>query len=112
MQTNETAGIKNIVLVHGAFVDGSGWQGVYRALKENGYSVSVVQNPTITLAGDVSATRRAIAAQDGPVILVGHSYGRNGASETSMAGAGRSQASRLINLVPHKPPQSYLAVTR
>jgi pimeloyl-ACP methyl ester carboxylesterase len=75
MQTNETAGTKNIVLVHGAFVDGSGWQGVYRALKENGYSVSVVQNPTITLAGDVSATRRAIAAQDGPVILVGHSYG-------------------------------------
>ena len=68
-------GIRNVVLVHGGFVDGSGWEGVYRALTKSGHSVTVVQNPTISLADDVAVTRRAIAAQDGPVILVGHSYG-------------------------------------
>jgi pimeloyl-ACP methyl ester carboxylesterase len=68
-------GIKNIVLVHGGFVDGSGWEGVYKALKKNGYTVSVVQNPTVSLADDVAVTRRVLAAQNGPVILVGHSYG-------------------------------------
>jgi pimeloyl-ACP methyl ester carboxylesterase len=67
--------IKNVVLVHGGFVDGSGWQGVYKILKKDGYSVSIVQNPTVTLAGDVAYTRRVIASQEGPVILVGHSYG-------------------------------------
>jgi pimeloyl-ACP methyl ester carboxylesterase len=66
---------RNIVLVHGGFVDGSGWEGVYNALRRDGFAVSVVQNPTISLAGDVDATRRVVAAQDGPVILVGHSYG-------------------------------------
>src|SRR5450432_3507221 len=66
---------KNIVLVHGGFVDGSGWQGVYNALTKKGYTVAVVQNPTVTLADDVAVTKRTIAAQDGPVILVGHSYG-------------------------------------
>ena len=69
------AGIRNVVLVHGGFVDGSGWEGVYRALTKSGHSVTVVQNPTISLADDVAVTKRAIAAQDGPVILVGHSYG-------------------------------------
>jgi len=64
-----------IVLVHGGFVDGSGWQGVYKILKENGYSVSIVQNPTVTLEDDVAVTRRTIASQKGPVVLVGHSYG-------------------------------------
>lgn len=64
-----------IVLVHGAFADGSGWEGVYTILKRNGYQASIVQNPTITLADDVAATRRVIDAQGGPVILVGHSYG-------------------------------------
>lgn len=64
-----------IVLVHGGFVDGSGWQGVYKILKNDGYEVTVVQNPTITLADDVAVTRRAVAAQNRPVILVGHSYG-------------------------------------
>jgi pimeloyl-ACP methyl ester carboxylesterase len=64
-----------VVLVHGAFVDGSGWEGVYSILKQNGYHASIVQNPTITLADDVAAARRVIDAQDGPVILVGHSYG-------------------------------------
>ena len=65
----------NVVLVHGGFVDGSGWQGVYSILKRDGYNVSIVQNPTLSLEGDVAATRRVIDAQDGPVILVGHSYG-------------------------------------
>jgi len=69
------AGVKNVVLVHGGFVDGAGWEGVYRVLRKEGYTVSIVQNPTISLADDVAATRRAIAALDGPVILVGHSYG-------------------------------------
>src|SRR6185295_9575887 len=65
----------NVVLVHGGFVDGSGWEGVYKILTKDGYKVSVVQNPTISLADDVIATRRVVAAQDGPVVLVGHSYG-------------------------------------
>ena len=65
----------SIVLVHGGFVDGSGWQGVYEHLKKDGYSVSVVQNPTLSLADDVAVTKRAIDAQSEPVILVGHSYG-------------------------------------
>jgi pimeloyl-ACP methyl ester carboxylesterase len=65
----------NIVLIHGGFVDGSGWQGVYGILRKKGYNVSVVQNPTISLQDDVAITRRVIAAQTGPVVLVGHSYG-------------------------------------
>jgi pimeloyl-ACP methyl ester carboxylesterase len=67
--------MKNIVLVHGGFVDGSGWEGVYSILKKDGYSVSIVQNPTISLKDDVAVTKRILAAQDGPAILVGHSYG-------------------------------------
>src|SRR5882724_10187880 len=66
---------KAIVLVHGGFVDGSGWEEVYYILKKDGYKVTIVQNPTISLTDDVAATKRAIAAQNGPVILVGHSYG-------------------------------------
>src|SRR5918999_6598004 len=65
----------NIVLVHGAWADGSGWEGVYRSLRKESFSVSVVQNATISLADDVQATRRILTAQNGPVILVGHSYG-------------------------------------
>jgi pimeloyl-ACP methyl ester carboxylesterase len=65
----------NIVLVHGGFVDGSGWEGVYKILRKDGYTVSIVQNPTISLADDVAATKRIIALQNGPVVLVGHSYG-------------------------------------
>jgi pimeloyl-ACP methyl ester carboxylesterase len=65
----------SIVLVHGGFVDGSGWQGVYSLLRKQGYSVTIVQNPTLSLEDDVAVTRRAVAAQSGPVILVGHSYG-------------------------------------
>ena len=65
----------NVVLVHGGFVDGSGWEGVYRSLRKDGHTVSIVQNPTISLADDVLVTKRVIAAQNGPVLLVGHSYG-------------------------------------
>ena len=68
-------GVKNIVLVHGGFVDGSGWQGVYDVLKKDGYNVSIVQNPTTSLAEDVAVTKRMLAAQNGSAILVGHSYG-------------------------------------
>ncbi len=64
-----------VVLVHGGFVDGAGWEGVYNVLKKDGYNVSIVQNPTTSLADDVAATRLAIAQAPGPVLLVGHSYG-------------------------------------
>ena len=74
-QADKPTAIRNVVLVHGGFVDGSGWAGVHRLLTKDGYNVSVVQQPTISLADDVAVTRRAIAAQSGPVILVGHSYG-------------------------------------
>ena len=67
--------VRNIVLVHGAWADGSGWKGVYDILKRDGYTVSVVPNPDTGLADDVAATRRVLARQNGPVILVGHSYG-------------------------------------
>jgi pimeloyl-ACP methyl ester carboxylesterase len=66
---------RNVVLVHGGFVDGSGWQAVYNILTNDGYNVRVVQNPTLSLEGDAAATRWVIDAQDGPVVLVGHSYG-------------------------------------
>ncbi|PLP60370.1 alpha/beta hydrolase [Mesorhizobium loti] len=71
----QSAPVKSIVLVHGGFVDGSGWQGVYDILKKDGYKVSIVQNPTTSLADDVAVTKRTIAAAEGDVILVGHSYG-------------------------------------
>jgi pimeloyl-ACP methyl ester carboxylesterase len=64
-----------VVLVHGGFVDGSGWEGVYKILRKDGYIVSIVQNPTISLTEDVAATKRIVATHNGPVILVGHSYG-------------------------------------
>jgi pimeloyl-ACP methyl ester carboxylesterase len=64
-----------VVLVHGGFVDGSGWQGVHRVLTNDGFEVIVVQNPTLSLADDVAVTKRAIAAAKHPVVLVGHSYG-------------------------------------
>jgi pimeloyl-ACP methyl ester carboxylesterase len=64
-----------VVLVHGGFVDGAGWEGVYSILRQDGYDVSIVQNPTVSLAGDVAATRQVIEQAKGPVVLVGHSYG-------------------------------------
>jgi pimeloyl-ACP methyl ester carboxylesterase len=65
----------SVVLVHGGFVDGSGWKGVYKILRDEGYTVSVVQHPTVSLDDDVAATKRVIDSQGRPVILVGHSYG-------------------------------------
>src|SRR3989454_8293048 len=75
MPATGTSETMNIVLVHGGFVDGSGWAAVYKILKKDGYNVIVVQNPTLSLADDVAVTKRAIASQDGRVLLVGHSYG-------------------------------------
>jgi pimeloyl-ACP methyl ester carboxylesterase len=72
---NASSAAANVVLVHGGFVDGSGWQAVYDLLKQDGHQVAVVQNPTLSLEGDAAATRLIIDAQDGPVVLVGHSYG-------------------------------------
>ena len=69
------AKVSNVVLVHGGFVDGAGWRGVYDILKKEGFNVSIVQNPTLSLAGDATATKLIIDSQPGPVILVGHSYG-------------------------------------
>src|SRR6266446_5445816 len=67
--------IRNIVLVHGAWADGSGWKGVYDSLVKDGYNVSIVQEPETSFKEDVAATKRTLALQDGPCILVGHSYG-------------------------------------
>jgi pimeloyl-ACP methyl ester carboxylesterase len=74
----------NIVLVHGGFVDGAGWRGVYDILKKDGFNVGIVQNPTISLAGDVAATNLIIDSQSGPVTLVGHSYGGAVITEAGM----------------------------
>ncbi|MBB3398682.1 MULTISPECIES: alpha/beta hydrolase [unclassified Rhizobium] len=106
-----------IVLVHGGFVDGSGWEGVYEILKRDGYEVIIVQNPTISLADDVAVTKRAIATASGNVILVGHSYGGAVVSEagsdpkvssivyiTAFAlDAGESVASLIANPPPGTP---------
>ncbi len=75
MTATSAAASVSVVLVHGGFVDGSGWQGVYNILQQHGYRVSIVQNPTLSLEDDVAVTKRVIAAQPGAVILVGHSYG-------------------------------------
>src|SRR5919108_10950 len=69
------AGVQNVVLVHGGFVDGSGWRGVYDLLTADGFNVSVVQNQTLSLESDVETTHNVLDQQDGPAILVGHSYG-------------------------------------
>jgi pimeloyl-ACP methyl ester carboxylesterase len=70
-----TTPVRNVVLVHGGFVDGSGWQGVYDLLTGDGFHVSIVQNPTLSLEDDVAVTSRVLDLQDGPTVLVGHSYG-------------------------------------
>lgn len=109
--------VKSVVLVHGGFVDGSGWADVYQQLTRDGYKVTVVQNPTNSLADDVAVTRRAIAAADGKVILVGHSYGGVVVSEAGtdpkVAGVvyiaafapdkGESVGSLIANPVPGAP---------
>ncbi|WP_377154481.1 alpha/beta fold hydrolase [Roseateles sp. UC29_93] len=73
--TSDVKPARNVVLVHGAFADGSGWRGVHDDLTKRGYRVTIVQNPLTSLADDVAATRRALAQQDGPTVLVGHSWG-------------------------------------
>ena len=107
----------SIVLIHGGFVDGSGWQGVYEILKKDGYDVTVVQNPTTSLADDVAFTKRVVAAQSGQVLLVGHSYGGVVATEAGndpkVAGlvyvaafapdAGESVQSLISNPAPGAP---------
>ncbi|MFS8200963.1 alpha/beta hydrolase [Streptomyces sp. CWNU-52B] len=90
---------RNIVLVHGAFVDGSGWQKVYDLLTRDGYDVSVVQNPTLSLEGDVAATRMVLDDQDGPVVLVGHSYGGAVISEAGT----HSKVASLVYLAAFAP---------
>jgi pimeloyl-ACP methyl ester carboxylesterase len=77
-------GVRNVVLVHGGFVDGSGWQGVYDLLKADGFNVSVVQNQTLSLESDVETTHNVLDQQDGPAILVGHSYGGVVVTEAGM----------------------------
>src|SRR6476661_9593236 len=72
---NEERRVRNIVLVHGAWADGSGWKGVYDILVKDGYNVSIVQEPETSFQADVAATRRVIDQQDGPCLLVAHSYG-------------------------------------
>jgi pimeloyl-ACP methyl ester carboxylesterase len=112
-----SASPKSVVLVHGGFVDGSGWEGVYRALRKQGFDVSIVQNSTVSLADDVRATRQVIAAQSGPVILVGHSYGgvviTEAGNDPKVAGlvyiaafapdAGESVSSLIANPAPGAP---------
>lgn len=109
--------INNVVLVHGGFVDGSGWLGVYSILKRKGFTVSIVQNPTLSLEGDAAAARLVIDQQAGPVILVGHSYGgaviTEAGSDPNVAGlvyvtafmpdAGESVATLIANPPPGAP---------
>jgi pimeloyl-ACP methyl ester carboxylesterase len=100
-EANTTAHIKNVVLVHGGFVDGSGWDGVYRILKKHGFNVSVVQNSTTSLASDVAFTKRALAGLNGPAILVGHSYGGVVISEAGTA----ANVAGLVYIAAFAPDQ-------
>ena len=92
---------RNVVLVHGGFVDGSGWQRVYQLLRQDGYNVSVVQNPTLSLEGDAAATRQILGRQDGPTVLVGHSYGGAVISEAGTHAAVAALA-YIAGFVPDK----------
>src|SRR5260221_11788772 len=89
----------SVVLVHGGFVDGSGWDQVYKMLKKDGYTVSVVQNPTSSLADDVAATKRVLSGETKPVILVGHSYGGGGITEAG----NRPKAGGLVHIAALAP---------
>jgi len=117
MSATSAAASVSVVLVHGGFVDGSGWQGVYNILHQHGYRVSIVQNPTLSLEDDVAVTKRVIAAQPGAVILVGHSYGgaviTQAGNDPKVAGlvyiaafapdAGESVATLIANPPPGAP---------
>ena len=108
------ASAPSVVLVHGGFVDGSGWEGVYNLLKTDGFPVAIVQNPTTSLADDVAFTRRVIAAQPGPVLLVGHSYGGVVVSEAGtdpkvaglvyVAAFAPDQGESVASLISNPPP--------
>ena len=95
------AKIDNVVLVHGGFVDGAGWRGVYDILKKDGFNVGIVQNPTISLAGDVGATKMIIDSQPGPVVLVGHSYGGAVITEAGI----HSKVARLVYIAAFAPAE-------
>ncbi len=107
METTEK--IKNVVLVHGAFADGSGWRRVYDVLTARGYRVSIVQNPLTSFADDVAATSRVLDAQDGPTILVGHSWGGTVITEAGVHPkvAGLVYVSALIPDVGETSGQQY-----
>ena len=106
--------LQNVVLVHGGFVDGSGWQGVYDLLRADGFNVSVVQNSTVSLESDVDATRDVLDAQDGPALLVGHSYGgaviseagthENVAALAYIAAFAPDQGESVSSLIADPPP--------
>jgi len=96
---NEVHRVRNIVLVHGAWADGSGWKGVYDILVKDGYNVSIVQEPETSFQEDVAATKRILAQQDGPCILVAHSYGGSVITE---AGTDPSVAG-LVYIAAHMP---------
>lgn len=115
MSQAETLGkTRNVVLVHGGFVDGSGWQGVYDLLRKEGFNVSIVQNPTVSLADDVAVTKRTLAAQNGPTILVGHSYGgvviTEAGNDPKVAGLvyiaafAPDKGESVSSLIQHPPP--------
>jgi pimeloyl-ACP methyl ester carboxylesterase len=95
------APVKNIVLVHGAFVDGSGWRPVYDILVRDGYNVAVVQPPLVGLADDVAATKRVLQAQDGPCILIGHSYGGAVITEAGVD----ARVAGLVYIAAHAPDE-------
>src|SRR4051812_1962714 len=96
---NEEHGVRNIVLVHGAWADGSGWKGVYDILVKDGYNVSIVQEPETSFKEDVAATKRILAQQDGPCVVVAHSYGGAGITQ-----AGHVPKGMALGLVArHKP---------
>jgi pimeloyl-ACP methyl ester carboxylesterase len=93
--------VQNIVLVHGGFVDGSGWQGVHDLLTADGYNVSIVQNSTVSLANDVETTHQVLDVQDGPTVLVGHSYGGAVISEAGM----HEKVAALLYIAAFAPDQ-------
>ena len=101
MPATSGSATNNIVLVHGGFVDGSGWEGVYQILRKHGFTVTVVQNPTLSLAGDVAVTKRALAGLSGPAILVGHSYGGVVITEAGAA----SNVAALVYIAAFAPDQ-------
>jgi len=107
VSAQEQKEVKNIVIVHGAFADGSGWEGVYKILTKKGYHLTIVQNPLTSLEDDVTATKRALDKQDGPVILVGHSYGGIVITE---AGSD-SKVKRLVYIAAYIPEVGESALT-